>query len=120
VEHTSRLQKESEVAGSARSVRLVRIAASLAMKTGTCSVMSVMVPIMPIAFVHRWQVFLKMDGSVKGAEGALTVTVKRQGLDKVVGGMPTTLSVTLATSKGIRAWPVLAVEELTATLPRER
>lgn len=120
VGHTSKLQKESAVVGSARSVRLVRIAAFLVMKTGTCFVMSVMAPIMLIASVHKWQAFLKMVGNAKDAGDVRIVTVKHQGPDRAVGGMQTTLSVTLATSKETKALPALAVEELTDILPKGR
>ena len=83
------------------------------MRTGICFVMSVMVHIMPIAFVHKWQVFRKMVGSVKDAEGVLTATVRHQDQDRVAGGMLTTLYVTLVTSKEIKDLPVRAVEEPT-------
>lgn len=106
--------------GSAKSVRRVRIAAFLVMKTGTCSVMFVMAPIMLIASVHKWQVYLKMVGNVKGAGDVPTATVKHQGPDRVVGGTLTTLCVTPATSKETKALHALVVEELIGILPKGR
>ena len=99
--------------GSVRNVRLARTVGYLVMRTGIYYVMSVMVHIMPIVFVHKWQVFRKMVGSVKDAEGVRTVTVKPQDQDRVAGGMLTTLCVILATNKEIKDLPVHAVEEPT-------
>lgn len=106
--------------GNAKSAKLVKTVVYLVMKIGTCFVMYAMVPIMLIAFGHRWQVFPKMAGSVKDAEDVQTVTVKHQDQDRVAGGMQTTQYVILVTSKGTRALHVPAVEEPTDTLHNEK